>query len=77
MFTDMHCHVIWGVDDGAETRQETFQMLDEAKKDGIDRIICTPHVFPGEVAFDSDRFERHFARSGRIYQRKPSGYQPV
>ena len=32
MFTDMHCHVIWGVDDGAKTRQETFQMLDEAKK---------------------------------------------
>ena len=63
MFTDMHCHVIWGVDDGAETRQETFQMLDEAKKDGIDRIICTPHVFPGEVAFDSDRFERHFAEA--------------
>ena len=73
MFTDMHCHVIWGVDDGAKTRQETFRMLEEAKEDGINRIICTPHVFPGEVAFDADCFEQHFAEAEEYIERNNLG----
>ena len=73
MFTDMHCHVIWGVDDGAETRQETFRMLEEAKEDGIDRIICTPHIFPGEIAFDTDRFDRHFAEAEEYISKNTMG----
>ena len=47
MYTDIHSHVIWGVDDGAETKGETIRMLQEAVADGIDTIICTPHVTPG------------------------------
>ena len=30
MYTDIHSHVIWGVDDGAETKEETCRMLREA-----------------------------------------------
>ena len=29
VYTDMHSHVIWGVDDGAEQKAETFRMLKE------------------------------------------------
>ena len=35
MFTDIHSHVIWGVDDGAETKEETFGLLKAAAADGI------------------------------------------
>ena len=60
MYTDIHSHVIWGVDDGAEEMVETFRMLREAAEDGIGRIICTPHVTPGVYEFPEETFERHF-----------------
>ncbi len=60
MFTDIHSHVIWGVDDGADEKAETFRMLREAAADGIDRIICTPHVTPGVYEFPEDTFQEHF-----------------
>ena len=63
MYTDIHSHVIWGVDDGAETKEETFLMLREAAEDGIDRIICTPHVTPGVYEFPMERFLENFAEA--------------
>ena len=59
MYTDIHSHVIWGVDDGAETREETFRMLRDAVLDGIGRIICTPHVTPGVEQFPEEVFQDH------------------
>ena len=63
MIVDIHSHVIWGVDDGAETREETQKMLQEASADGIGAIICTPHVTPGVYEFPEDVFLRHFAEA--------------
>ncbi len=60
MYTDIHSHVIWGVDDGAETEEETIRMLQEAAADGIGTIVCTPHVTPGVYEFPEERFQRHF-----------------
>ena len=60
MYTDIHSHVIWGVDDGAETEEETQQMLRAAAADKITRIICTPHVTPGVYEFQEERFQAHF-----------------
>ncbi len=60
MFTDIHSHVIWGVDDGADHKEETFQMLKAAVEDGIGRIICTPHVTPGVYQFPEETFQEHF-----------------
>jgi len=60
MFTDIHSHVIWGVDDGAEEKADTFRMLKEAVEDGIGRIICTPHVTPGVYEFPEEAFQDHF-----------------
>lgn len=41
---DEHCHIIWGVDDGAESREVSLAMLDAARDAGIDRMVCTPHM---------------------------------
>ncbi len=60
MYTDIHSHVIWGVDDGAEQKAETFRMLREAVEDGIGKIICTPHVVPGVYEFPEETFQQHF-----------------
>ena len=69
MFSDIHSHVIWGVDDGAESREETFRMLRDAAGDGIGRIICTPHVTPGVYAFPEETFQAHF-REAEAYIEK-------
>lgn len=41
---DIHCHILPGVDDGAEDEWQTFQMLKAAKSVGIETIIATPHL---------------------------------
>ena len=73
MYTDIHSHVIWGVDDGAETEEETFRMLREAAEDGISRIICTPHVTPGVYEFPEERFREHFRAAEEYIAREGLG----
>ncbi len=70
MYTDMHCHLIWGVDDGAETREETVRMLFEAVGDGIGTAILTPHVTPGVYRFHTDRFEAHLAEAREVIEQE-------
>ncbi|MBH0230739.1 tyrosine-protein phosphatase [Halobacillus yeomjeoni] len=40
---DIHSHILPGVDDGAQTIEESIQMAEAAVADGIDTIIATPH----------------------------------
>lgn len=40
---DFHNHIIYDVDDGAKTIQDSIKMLLEAEKVGITDIIATPH----------------------------------
>lgn len=63
MFTDIHNHCIYGVDDGARTFERTCFLLREAVKDGIHAIISTPHVTPGQEEFDYDLYLRHFEKA--------------
>ncbi len=52
--TDIHCHLLYGVDDGPGTARESISALEEAKSQGIDTVILTPHyrmgMFPYEVS---------------------------
>jgi tyrosine-protein phosphatase YwqE len=42
--TDLHCHVLPGMDDGAATMSESLKMLTEMARLGFTKIIATPHV---------------------------------
>ena len=44
-FTDIHCHLLPGMDDGPATLEETAQMLLLAYQAGTRRIVATPHMF--------------------------------
>jgi protein-tyrosine phosphatase len=44
---DVHCHLLPGIDDGAETLDMALQMARIAAADGIGTIVCTPHIYPG------------------------------
>ena len=40
---DIHCHILPGVDDGAEDLDESLAMFRAAQAAGITEIVCTPH----------------------------------
>lgn len=45
---DIHCHILFGIDDGARDFDETMNMCSIAAEDGITAIIATPHYVAGE-----------------------------
>ena len=45
-FTDIHCHILHGVDDGSKTLEEALLALEQAEKQGVKKIILTPHHAP-------------------------------
>ena len=42
-FTDIHCHVVPGIDDGARDEAEALSMAAAACRDGTATVIATPH----------------------------------
>ncbi|MDT2988010.1 tyrosine-protein phosphatase [Enterococcus casseliflavus] len=40
---DLHCHILPGVDDGAENIEASIAMAEQAVSQGITHILCTPH----------------------------------
>ncbi len=44
---DLHCHILPGLDDGAEDLGESLQMAAVAEKDGVHTILATPHTKNG------------------------------
>lgn len=45
--TEIHCHILPKVDDGAQTLKETVQMLRMEAAAGVTRIVLTPHYRRG------------------------------
>jgi len=58
---DIHAHVLWGLDDGAETYEESLAMLQAAAAAGTTDIVATPHADP-RYLFDPEQIETRIAR---------------
>ena len=43
-FTDWHCHILPGVDDGVQSMDEALQILVEYERLGIKKVWLTPHI---------------------------------
>jgi protein-tyrosine phosphatase len=41
--TDLHCHILPGLDDGAQTLQDALDMARLAAVSGVNAIVATPH----------------------------------
>ena len=40
---DLHCHILYDIDDGAKTKEDSAALLHTAAQNGIKAIIATPH----------------------------------
>ena len=55
--TDLHTHILPGMDDGAKTAEESLKMLRMEREQGVDTVVLTPHFYR-----DQERPERFLAR---------------
>lgn len=42
--TDMHCHLVPGIDDGQKVAEEAAALVEREMSWGVNRILCTPHI---------------------------------
>src|SRR5690606_40252195 len=40
---DIHCHILYGLDDGAKSLDESLAMARQAAEDGLRHVFATPH----------------------------------
>ena len=57
---DIHCHLLYGVDDGARSPKESEAMLTIAKAQGIEKIILTPHYRKDFFPYSLKDIERSY-----------------
>ena len=58
--TDLHSHILPGVDDGSESVAESIEMLRLEAAQGISHVVATPHFYPHH-----DTPEQFFSRRSR------------
>lgn len=71
-FTDIHSHFLYGLDDGAKTKETMETMLDVANIDGIVSLFATPHFVPG-ISQSDDALVKHRLKEATDYCRS-KGY---
>ena len=51
---DLHCHILPGIDDGAQTVTDSLAMAKQAVSEGIHTIVATPHHQNGKYVNEHD-----------------------
>lgn len=69
-FTDIHTHIIAGVDDGAEDTAGMYALLDVSYQDGARMICCTPHYHPGYYGQNGGRSLENFQQLKQYAEKK-------
>lgn len=64
-YTDMHCHILPHIDDGASTMQEALDMLRLEYKQGVRSVLLTPHYRRGYFETARETVQEQFERLRR------------
>jgi protein-tyrosine phosphatase len=59
-YVDIHCHIMFGVDDGPDEIQTSREMLVTAHSEGIRKIVATPHYHPGKCTMQYEELSKKF-----------------
>lgn len=66
-FTDWHCHLLPGVDDGVQTMQESLQVLSHYEELGISEVWLTPHIME-DIPNRTENLKQRFMELNAAYQ---------
>lgn len=55
---DIHSHLLFGVDDGAKTIDESILLLKQAEKIGYTDIVCSSHFYTGR--YENENYDKNF-----------------
>ena len=64
--TDHHCHILYGVDDGARTIEDSLAVLAYDEEIGIKEVWCTPHIME-DVPNTTEALRERFAQLQEVY----------
>lgn len=59
MFADIHAHLLCDIDDGPKTFEQSVELLNLAFKNGIDRIVATPHFYASYHSLEERIIQRN------------------
>nr|MBP3258399.1 hypothetical protein [Bacilli bacterium] len=57
---DIHNHIIFDVDDGSRSLEQSIEYLDEIKSVGIEKVVCTPHINVKHKSSPLDKIRNNF-----------------
>lgn len=57
---DIHSHIVFGVDDGAASLEESIAIIEGEIKAGVKTVVCTPHYRHGMFETSNEEIERNF-----------------
>jgi protein-tyrosine phosphatase len=57
-YVDLHCHLLWGIDDGAKTEADSLAMGAALVSLGFRHVACSPHARPEYPSDDTALSER-------------------
>lgn len=66
-FTDWHCHILPGVDDGVQSMDESLQILAEYERLGVKEVWLTPHIME-DIPNTTEKLKMRFAELEAAYQ---------
>lgn len=71
-YYDIHCHMLPGVDDGAQTMEEALSMMGISYEEGIRNIILTPHYVRGKNKCTREELRVRFEQlQEEVYKQYP------
>ena len=62
-YTDIHSHILPGVDDGAANMEMTMEMIGMAYRQGVRVMVATPHYYPGHVKYAKEYVDEVFRKT--------------
>ena len=66
-FSDLHSHLLPGVDDGVQTMSESLKILEYWEQLGAESVWCTPHIME-DVPNTTDALRKRFADLQQAYK---------
>ena len=70
MFTDMHNHFVYGVDDGCKDQEAMLKLLKSLEENRITQLISTAHITPGQRPFPMEDYLAHFEEAREMIRRE-------